>query len=576
MKILLVGNPNVGKSVLFNRLTNAYVMASNYPGATVEFSQGNMKLPEGETAQVIDVPGTYTLMPTNKAEEVAVRMLDDIEDDDIVLNVVDATNIERSLNLTLQLLRRGHRMIVALNMSDEAKHVGVAIEPDNLSEELGVPVVAIAAITGEGIKSLVESMAEARATDFHVEDDNIWKEIGRIVERAVRFSHRHHTFMDRFSDMTANPITGLPIAFIVLGVSFYIIRTVGEGLIGYVFEPLFDKLWLPVLEWLSGIIPAGPLADILIGKPIGGEIDFVQSLGMLSTGLFVPIGMVFPYVVAFYFVLSFLEDSGYLPRLGVLLDTFMHRIGLHGLSIIPMLLGLGCNVPGALSIRILETKRERFIASTLMAITIPCMAQIAMIFGLIGTQRGGWSLYLWVFGTLFVVWVVLGAFMNKFVRGVSPEIFVEIPPYRIPYITGLFKKMGMRITSFFKEAVPWVLFGVFLVNVLYALGVVDFMGRIFSPVVTRMMGLPGDAVAAMMVGFFRKDVAVGMLAPLGLSAKQIVIASVTLSMYFPCIATFAVLVKELGVKYMLYSAMIMIGTTVIVASLLNLFPATLF
>ena len=576
MKILLVGNPNVGKSVLFNRLTSTYVMASNYPGATVEFTQGKMVLPNGSKATVIDVPGTYTLDATNKAEEVAVKMLADINDKDIVLNVIDSTNIERSLNLTMQLIKGKFRMICAMNMADEAKHVGVDIHDAKLSEELGIPAISISAITGEGIKNLVDNIENAKVSKLEIPEGDIWNKIGEITDMAVTLKHKHHSAIDRFSDLTSNPITGLPIALMVLATAFAIIRYVGEGLIGYVLDPLFETFWLPVLYRLNSIIPAGPLTDILIGKPINGEIDFVQSLGMLSTGLYVPLGMVLPYVMIFYFVLSFLEDSGYLPRLGVLLDTFFHRIGLHGLSVIPMLLGLGCNVPGALSIRILETKRERFIASTLMAISIPCMAQIAMIFGLVGSQRGSFLSLTWIFGALIVVWLVLGFIMNKFVKGNSPEIFIEIPPYRIPYIRGLFKKMRMRLISFLTEAVPWVLGGVLAVNILYTFGVVDFLGNLFAPIVTNLMGLPGETVSAMMIGFFRKDVAVGMLAPLGLTAKQIVIASVVLSMYFPCIATFAVLIKELGLKLMAFSTLIMLSATVTVAVLLNLLPLAWF
>jgi len=302
--------------------------------------------------------------------------------------------------------------------------------------------------------------------------------------------------------------------------------------------------------------------------PAEVTIDFTQSMGLLSTGLFVPFAMVLPYIIAFYLILSFLEDSGYLPRLGVLLDNFMHRLGLHGLSIIPMLLGLGCNVPGALATRVLETKRERFIAATLMAIAVPCMAQIAMIFGLVG-KYGIKGLFP-VFGTLFVVWFLLGMAMAKFLPGESPEIFVEIPPYRIPNIRALLKKLWMRTHWFLREAIPFVLLGVFIINVLYSLHVIDFFGMIFSPVVKGVLGLPGEAVAALIIGFLRKDIAIGMLAPLGLSIKQLIISSVVLTMYFPCVATFAVLVKELGVKDMLKSTIIMVLSALLVGGALNL------
>jgi len=203
-----------------------------------------------------------------------------------------------------------------------------------------------------------------------------------------------------------------------------------------------------------------------------------------------------------------------------------------------------------------------------MAIAVPCMAQIAMIVGLVG-RLGAHALGL-VFGTLFIVWIILGILQNLIIKGDSPEIFVEIPPYRLPYFSALFKKVWMRIKWFVSEAVPFVMLGVLIVNILYALGVIKFAGRIVSPLVTGILGLPEEAVAALIVGFLRKDVAIGMLAPLGLTMKQLVIASVVLTMYFPCVATFAVLVKELGVKDMLKAAVIMIVSAFGVGGILNL------
>jgi len=251
-----------------------------------------------------------------------------------------------------------------------------------------------------------------------------------------------------------------------------------------------------------------------------------------------------------------------------MVDTLMHRLGLHGLAIVPMLLGLGCNVPAVLSTRILETRRERFISATILSIGVPCAALQAMVVGLVA-RHGVANLGI-VYGTLFIVWLTLGVLLNCTTRGESPEIFVEIPPYRIPYLRSLLKKIWMRMKWFVREAVPFVLLGVLLVNILYTLGVIQFVGQITEPVVTQILGLPSDAVGALIIGFFRKDVAVGMLAPLGLTGKQLVIASVVLAMYFPCVATFATLVRELGIADMLKSAGIMIVSSLIVGGLLNL------
>jgi len=241
---------------------------------------------------------------------------------------------------------------------------------------------------------------------------------------------------------------------------------------------------------------------------------------------------------------------------------------LHGYAIIPFILGLGCKVPGILATRLLEERREKFIATTLMAVGIPCMAQIAMIVGLVG-QRGGKYVVI-VFGTLFVLLVIKGLILNRVLKGASPEILVEIPPYRIPQIQAVIKKLWMRLSGFLKEALPLVLLGVFFVNILYTLGVIDFLAYIFTPVLTGLWGLPKEAISALVVGFLRKDVAVGMLGPLNLTTKQLVVGSTILAVYFPCIATYIVLIRELGIKDTLKSTAIMIVVALLVGILLNL------
>jgi len=563
-----MGNPNVGKSAVFNRLTGADVIVSNYAGTTVDFTKGGMRI-AGQHVELIDVPGTYTLEPTSKAEEIAVEMLDERKDEDVIINVVESTNLERSLNLTLQLLKRKVPIVVALNFWDETKHKGVSIDYKKLEEILGVPCVPICAVTGEGINHLVEKTKEARLSEYEYDEEERWHEIGNIVGKVQTITHRHHTLLERLGDASVRPVTGLPIAAIVLFLTFKMIRFIGEGLIGYIGEPVFENLWAPLMLKLSGLFGSeGLLHNLIIGQLIDGEIDFGQSFGLLTTGLFIPLAAVLPYVFAFYLVLSFLEDFGYIPRLAVMVDTLMHRLGLHGFAIVPMMLGLGCNVPGVLSTRVLETRRERFIAATIMAIAVPCAALQAMIVGLVGKEGlAGLGI---VYGTLFAVWALLGFLFNLVLKGESPEIFLEIPPYRIPYLRSLSKKIWIRTKWFIKEAVPFVLLGVLLVNILYTFGVIQFVGRITAPVVTRVLGLPQEAVGALIIGFLRKDVAVGMLVPLGLTTKQLIIASVVLAMYFPCIATFTTLVKELGLVDMLKSAGIMIVTSLIVGGLLNL------
>ncbi|HEY95092.1 MAG TPA: ferrous iron transporter B [Dehalococcoidia bacterium] len=566
MNILLMGNPNVGKSVIFSRLTGVKVIASNYSGTTVGYTKGYFKIGE-EIADVIDVPGTYTLEPTSEAEKVASEML---ETGDVVINVVDATNLERNLNLTLQILEKQIPVIIALNMWDDTEHLGIQIDLDKLRELLGVPIIPTVAITGQGIKELGESLHLAVSPDTPIRTaDERWATIGNIVSQVQTVTHRHHTWRERLSDASVRPLTGTAMAAAILVGSFFMVRLIGESLITYVLDPLFNTLWTPVLLKLNDLLDGGGFfSDVLLGNVVNGEINYVESFGLLTTGLYVPFAMVLPYIVSFYLVLGILEDTGYLPRLAVLMDTVMHRLGLHGYAIIPSMLGMGCNVPAILATRILESKRERFIASTLISIAIPCSALQAMIVGLLGQH--GIQYVIIVYATLFIVWIILGFLLNRFARGLSPELLIEIPPYRLPPLRIVMEKLWMRILGFLKEAIPLILITVLIINVLYFLGVFDAIANFTAPVITGLLGLPKEAVTALVIGFLRKDVALGMLAPLSLSAGQLVVGSVVLAMFFPCIATFAVLLRELGFKTLLKSAAIMIVASLLVGGLLNL------
>jgi len=566
MKILLMGNPNVGKSVIFSRLTGIRVIASNYPGTTVSYTQGFMRLGK-EKVEIIDVPGTYTLEPNSQVEQIALQML---ETGDVVINVIDATKLERNLYLTLQLLEKNIPVIIALNMWDDTKHHGISIDVDGLKSHLGVPVVPTIALTGQGIKELAESIPEAVSPNFPVSSrDSRWIRIGKIIDQVQVITHRHHTWQERLSDASVKPLSGGAIAMVVLAASFMLIRVIGEGLIEYLFDPLFHNLWMPVLLWVSDIIGgSGLLHDIIIGQLVGGEISFLESFGLLSSGLYVPFAMVLPYIVSFYLVLGLLEDIGYLPRLAVLMDSMMHRFGLHGYAIIPALLGFGCNVPAVMATRILESRKEQFIAATLISIAVPCAALQAMILGMVGSY--GFQYVALVYGTLFIVWIALGVILKYMVKGFSPELLIEIPPYRLPPWRTVLQKLWMRSYGFLVEAVPIILGAIVVVNVLFSLHVFDTIANLTAPIITGLLGLPKEAVTALVVGFLRKDVALGLMAPLALTSKQMVIGSVVLAMSFPCIATFVVLLRQLGLINMLKSFGIMICAALITGGLLNI------
>jgi ferrous iron transport protein B len=382
-------------------------------------------------------------------------------------------------------------------------------------------------------------------------------------------SHRHHTWREVLEDASSHPISGFFIALLVVFVAFWVVRLVGEGLINYVANPIFEWLWTPLLMKLSPLLGSqGLVHDILVGKLFDGQIHYLQSFGLLSTGLYIPLAAVLPYIIAFYFVLGVLEDIGYLPRLAVMMDTILHKLGLHGYAIIPTILGLGCNVPAIMATRILESRKQRFIAATLISIAVPCASLQAMIIGLVGQQ--GMQYVAMVYGSLLVAWIIVGLILNRAVKGFSPELLLEIPPYRFPPWRVVGEKLWMRVSGFIKEALPIVLGAVLVVNVLYILGVFQFIANVTAPVIKGLLGLPKESIVAIMVGFLRKDVAVGMLAPLALTAKQLVVSSTVLAMFFPCVATFVILIRELGIKDMLKATGIMIVAALVMGGFLNL------
>ena len=568
-KIYLVGNPNVGKSVIFSRLTGVHVVSSNYPGTTVEISKGYLQL-DSDKVEIVDLPGTYSLEPTSSAEEAAVSLLKEHPRDEIaVINILDSTNLERNLLLTLGLIEEGYPIVVCLNMCDEASHRGVGIDAKKLESILCVPVVSTCAVTGVGIKSMIGRIKEAApVVRGKLSHEERWKEIGRIIEQVQHLEHRHHSLREMLEDASVQPFTGFIMAAGIIYTSFKFVRFIGEGIINKITDPIFFNLYQPMLEKLTFYWQEkGFWFHLLIGDLISGKIDFKQSLGVLTTAPYIEFGMVLPYIISFYFILSLLEDIGYLPRLAILLDNVLHRLGLHGYAIIPVLLGFGCNVPGILSTRVLESKRERFIASTIISIGVPCVPLQAMVFGLLGAFGGYYvgGVYL----VLFCLILMLGLILNRIMPGYSPEFLLEIPSYRFPPLSMLGRKLYFRVKGFLIEAVPVVLIGVLFINILLYFKLFDIVTNIFAPLIKGVFGLPKEAIVALVIGFLRKDVAVGMLMPLSLSAKQLFIAATLLAVSFPCVATFIILWKELGLKDLIKAVFIMIIVSIIVGGLLN-------
>ena len=568
--MVLVGNPNVGKSVIFSQLTGTRVVISNYPGTTVEYTRGRLHL-EGRNWEVLDAPGTYSLEPSCRAEEVTAGLVDSA---DVVVNVIDATNLERNLYLTGQLLERGVPLIVVLNLIDEAAQKGVALDIPRLEKALGVPVIPTVAISGKGLPELVAALPGAgRGRGKPLSPDERWVWIGSIVERVQRVRRRRRTWLEALELASIRPLTGVPIAAVGLYLAFKVIIGCGKWLEDllerFIFEPLYLPLLNTVSRWLGG---SGFWHDLFIGNLYEGQIHFEESMGLLSTGIFVVFGVVMPYLFMFYLGLGFLEDCGYLPRLAVMSDRMMHRLGLHGFAVIPMLLGFGCNVPAVLAARNLESRRERLIVSTMLAISIPCAAQMSMIIGLVGRYGGA---YLGVIlAALFLIWVVIGLFMDRTLPGYTPSMIVEIPPYRWPSLKAQAQKLSMRLKHYFTEALPFIFGGILLINLLHLAGVISLLAGAFAPVFQGLFGLPREAVSTLLVGFLRKDVAVAMLVPLGLTARQFVIGATVLATYFPCAATFIILIKELGVRDMAVALGMMLLFSTAAGTVLNLLLET--
>ena len=567
--ILLAGNPNVGKSVVFSRLTGLEVISSNYPGTTVGYTSG-WTLLAGERFSVVDVPGAYSHEPTNKAEEVAAKIIKE-EERALIFNVVDATNLERNLYYTLELAGLGSPMVILLNKWDIARRRGVTIDGAALEKQLGIRVVPFVATTGEGLAGLKTAVEDFNAGRLPAPEavpagpDDKWKLIGRISAECQKIEHKHPTLLEKLEDITSRPSTGLPFAAFTMIAVFWAIRLVGEGLINYALHPLFMHAWMPLVKGaLSGLAEGSFMKTLLLGL----TPEPMQSFGLLTTGLYIPFVTVLPYIVSFYAALGLLEDVGYLPRLAMLLDDYMHRLGLHGYGTIPLMLGLGCKVPAILAVRVLETRRERVIATALTLGLAPCMPQTAMIFSILSPYPIQYTLA--VFAAVAAAGIFSSLMLGRLLKGETPELFLEIPPYQSPCAPMLAKKLYFRVKDFLTEAVPMIVLGVLVISLMDMSGLLREFTVVFGPAVTGLLGLPGDTVSVMVLGFLRKDVSIAMLTPFNLPAGSLVVASVFLSLYLPCLGGFMVTLRELGARDAAKVFAMNFAAALVFAALLNL------
>ncbi|SNB44757.1 ferrous iron transport protein B [Geobacter sp. DSM 9736] len=609
-KVALVGNPNVGKSVLFNALTGSYVTVSNYPGTSVEVSRGSAVI-GGEAFEVIDTPGMYSILPITEEERVAREILLN-ESPDLVIHVIDARNLERMLAMTLQLVEAELPVILVVNIMDEAERMGLLLDLPLLAEKLGIPVIGAATARKRGLAEIREAIAagppEKRASfgyskrlenDINTISDELTgeyrlsrkalallllqrdEEVAAIVKREEKehypqvetrvkekvFERRESFHLDlsmerkgivralmegvlnlpknrpvtmgeRLSRWAVRPLTGVPLLLIVLYYGLYkFVGSFGAGtLVDFLEGTIFEEYFNPwIINVVNGIVPWWYVQELLVGE-----------YGIITLGLRYAVGIILPIVATFFLFFSILEDSGYFPRLALLVDRLFKKIGLTGRAVIPIVLGFGCDTMATMVTRTLETVRERILATILLALAIPCSAQLGVILALLSQAPG--ALLVWA-GCLVLIFLVIGFIAARLMPGETPMFYMELPPMRLPQLSNILTKTYTRMQWYFMEILPLFI----LASVLLWLGkITDFFDTLvewMSPVMGAI-GLPREAAVAFIFGFFRRDYGAAGLYDLqtkgGLDARQLTVAAVTLTLFIPCVAQFLVMKRERG------------------------------
>jgi ferrous iron transport protein B len=611
-KVALVGNPNVGKSVLFNALTGAYVTVSNYPGTSVEVARGTV-LVNGVQCEVIDTPGMYSILPITEEERVAREILLH-ESPDVVVHVLDARNLERMLAMTLQLIEAGLPVILVVNIMDEAERMGLTIDLPLLQEKLGVPVIGASAAKKMGLPELREAIVSydrkrhavfgyskrlesdileimallsgsyalskkalallllqrddevvslvrekegdgylpieekvrekmfARRDSFHLELSMERKTVVKgLIDKVFHApEQRKAVFGERLSRWAVQPLTGVPLLLIALYFGLYkFVGVFGAGtLVDFLEGKLFEGYFSP---WITGLVTK------IIPWEILREL-FVGEYGIITLGLRYAVGIILPIVTTFFLFFSVLEDSGYFPRLALLVDRLFKKIGLTGRAVIPMVLGFGCDTMATMVTRTLETVRERIIATILLALAIPCSAQLGVILALLSKFPG--ALAVWS-GCMVLIFLLVGLLASRVVPGESPMFYMELPPMRLPQLSNVLTKTYSRMQWYLMEILPLFILASFL---LWLGKITNFFQTLIGWMkpVMALIGLPQETAIAFIFGFFRRDYGAAGLYDLQtqgiLDARQLTVAAVTLTLFVPCIAQFLVMQKERGTK----------------------------
>lgn len=614
MRLVLVGQPNSGKSTIFNAVAGYRSLSANLPGSTIDYTRGRAEI-DGSSVEIVDVPGIYSLQVSNEVEKTAVEFLLDAGPDTVLIDVIDASVLARSLELTLQLAELRRPMVVALNMSDEVRRKGVELDAGRLADRLGVPVVETVGRSGEGILELfraavragrerrvpavlpgpahverllseLEGIVRGRALPAglaprlaaikllecdacvrgrlagHLTEADFAAVAARLAEfeaateqkaEFVMSAVRHNLAFELFEaaakvgrapaqdlrlkldELLMHPVLGYVFLLAILAAMFAAVFRFGSAL-----EPLFLG-WFDRLDaWLAGRLDTATIGYAVLHGAV--------------TGLAGGIGIVVPYLLPFFVVLALLEDTGYLPRIAFLTDNLMHRIGLHGLSVVPILMGYGCSVPGVLATRILPSRRDRLITAALTTL-IPCSARMTIIFGLVGFFLSWQAAILLYVANLLLIGLT-GRVLSRIWPEGSPGLILEIPRYRLPALRTLARKTWFRLREFVVIAWPIVIAGSVVLEVLDHCGSAEPINRFLAPYTAGLLGFPAAVGVTLLFGILRKEMALVLLfavlgtadVPSQMTLPQIFGYSFFVTFYVPCLATFAALTRELGWK----------------------------
>ncbi len=630
---ILVGNPNVGKSVLFKNLTHRYVTVSNFPGTTVEVFRARASF-DGRDLEIIDTPGINDLTPTSEDARVTQALLKQHESSTLV-QVADAKNLRRSLLLTLQLVELGRPMVLVLNMADELRERGGVVDTDRLGALLGIPVVTTVAIRNEGTDQLIEALARARPprldgppvsaaqNGFGGNSERVARANAIVAETYSIEQPANPSLRVRLGFWAMDPLRGLAFMALVTLVVFWFVGLFGAGTLVDLLEiGVFQQRLSPLaIRGLDAILPfphvhSTGLIDHALALPLspahevgvatlsktallpaytlepGTTLTAVQSVlrfihdflvgeyGVITMALSYALAIVLPIVTTFFIVFSMLEDSGYFPRMAIMVNKSFRAMGLNGKAVLPMILGLGCDTMATMTTRILETKKERIVTTMLLALAIPCSAQLGVLLALMATLSPAGTL-VWLVLVVGIVFLV-GWLTARVFGGETSEFILEIPPMRRPQLGNVLTKTAGRLNWYLREVIPIFVFGTAVLFLLSKLDLLDALARLGEPIVTGWLGLPKEMANAFLIGFMRRDfgavyildAATGPAAILG--PVQILVAMVTITLFMPCFANFLMIVKEHGWKVALSMAAFIFPFAFLVGGLVHFTALWLF